>query len=263
MKQIRLVLIAGLLALPALASTVYAPANCQTTPVPVATNDCTGGVDASAAGSLSTDIQEIISSSLFSGPVLLTSVALRPNPNAGAPGGVNTVTSATVAMTLGAQVTATSPSAGCTALPTQAGCNTTLLPTGGETTLFNGSATFTTTNTGTPRGFDFLVTFTTPFLYNPANGNLQFDLILPGNAITNVSPGGGVLSFEAVAGSNRQSTVGGVLALAGSSTGSAISGLVLQLSGTPQTPTPEPSTFLMLGGGLLGLVFFARKRATR
>ncbi|MBV6491606.1 MAG: PEP-CTERM sorting domain-containing protein [Fimbriimonadaceae bacterium] len=46
-----------------------------------------------------------------------------------------------------------------------------------ETQVFSGSVALSSANTGgVPRDFDVVLTFSTPFLYNPANGNLLWEV---------------------------------------------------------------------------------------
>jgi len=49
-----------------------------------------------------------------------------------------------------------------------------------ETLVFDGPVTFSTTANSSPRGFDFLVEFTEPFIYDPGRGNLLVDITTTG-----------------------------------------------------------------------------------
>jgi hypothetical protein len=64
-----------------------------------------------------------------------------------------------------------------------------------NTLVFDGTVTVTTGNLpgpGNTRQFDYVVPFTTPFLYDPAAGNLVLDLQIVGN--------GSALTFDTVSG---------------------------------------------------------------
>ena len=255
-----LVLVAAVLCLAALpasaTTTVILPPACESV-------DCVGSTPAISLP-FSVQIQQIFSSSLFvddgfTGPVSITGVSLRPST-------VNTATAGDVNLTLMAGTTAVFGDAGCTDLKpggggTSAGC-TYLAPlsTAGLTTVFSGIQHFTTTNTGTPRTFDYTVMFTTPLIYDPTAGssNLLFDILIAANGVTNVV--GGTMGFQAIGGANRQPGTGAVTFSALSQNLPA-SGLVVQFITEPvASEIPEPATFGLIGAGLASLFLVRRRR---
>lgn len=237
------------LAIPLSAGTIILPSAC-------ASVDCPG-TTATANLPVPFELQQIFDASMFTGitgPITVTGISLRPAPT------VNTATSAVLNMTLKEGTTSTDPNAGCTALSpgTNAGCTYTApLSTAGDTTIFSGDETFSTTNTGSPRGFDYGVPLTTSFTYNPEGGsNLLLDLTIAPNGL---SSNNGNLVFEAIGGSNRQSGTGAVTssALTGSA---AASGLVVELTYSQAASTPEPGTLVLLGAGFAAAGLLRRRR---
>ena len=124
------------------------------------------------------------------------------------------------------------------------------------TTVYSGPLTITTTVPGT---FDYLVTFQTPFIYNPALGNLLLDVLVPVSA-TASGPGFGFLTFD-----NANTLNDGVFSIVSISDGGATTGFAgtdgaiarffsSQVGGP--VSVPEPASFMMLafGAAMLGLV---------
>jgi hypothetical protein len=225
------------------ASSLIVPASC-------ATADCPGSQAVASVG-IAISIQQIFDASLFTGvtgPVSITGVALRPAP------GTDTATLGDVQMTILGGNTLQDANAGCTALPAATGCTyTTMLSTVGDTTLFSGTSDFSTTDTGTPRPFDFAISFTAPLTYNPTSGqNLLLTLQLPRDAVSGTN---GSLDFEAIGSGNRQSGTGAVESILG-----PVSGLVVQFSYTAVPTAPEPGTLGLLGVGLAGFGLLFRHR---
>jgi len=261
-KALLLALPLLLVALPASANSIVLPSACVAT-------DCPGSLP--IVSGLAIELQQIYASTLFTGitgPINITGVAVRPSPNVSPiVGTANTATSADLTATVTAGTTNVNPDTGCV-LPTNVGCTyTSPVTMNGSTTVFNGTTLLTTTNTGTPRPFDYLINFTTPFQYNPTTGqNLVLDLSTGTNAITNAN---GNVVIEAIGNTNRQSGTGAVIpqfALLGQST--AQSGLVADILYTPVNTggggggggnVPEPGSVFLLSGGLAGLALLSRR----
>lgn len=116
-----------------------------------------------------------------------------------------------------------------------------------DNTLF---ATYTLTGGLVPGGLTF---FGTPFLYNPASGNLLIDMV-----ITDISNPHASVNLDAMA-----RDAGGLFSrMHDFGSGFAGYGLVTEFNGTPTNVVPEPSTVFLLGTGLilLGVPAWRRRR---
>jgi hypothetical protein len=209
-------------------------------PNSLATNDG-DGTSTSTAGPASVRWLQIHDASQFaalSGPSFLTQFAYRPDTIVGQSG--------TRSLTLQIYASTTSRSVGglSTTFAENLGTNNTL--------VFDGTVYLTTRNLpgpGNTRQFDYVFPFTTPFLYDPAVGNLVLDLqiVATGSAVT----------FDTVSG---DPAIGRVFAF-GSSTAATGDIQASHVTQFTFAPVPEPATVALLGLGAAG--FLCRRPARR
>src|SRR5205823_9423878 len=129
-------------------------------------------------GFLPARFQQIVNASFFTGagaigPITIVGMALRPGTD-------DNAISGDLNLSLLAGTTSVDPNTGCS-FPSGSGCayGSSFLDTSGSTTVVSGVTHFATTFPGTnPRSFDFLLTFTTPFSFDPTvpSNNFIFDL---------------------------------------------------------------------------------------
>ena len=207
-------------------------------------------------GRSGSQVQQIYASSLFPGEELISGFSFRAYPGA-APSFFfgNTVSISDVVIQLsttsaGADESGSLPSA------------TFADNLGGDaTTVYSGALTLTTAATGIgAQPFDYTVSFSQPFLYDPADGNLLLDVTIPSGAKVSGS-GFGFLTFDtvntiddeiySVVNISSGSALSGTLSTAGAITSFAVSPVA----------APEPSTWVMMiaGFGILGVGMWRRR----
>lgn len=173
-----------------------------------------------------TPYQQLYSFDYFSEPTLITAMAFRADARSG---GAFTSTFSNVDVQLG--TTTVDPDAPATSFVVGTGM----------TTVRSGALSVSTAGTG---AFDLILSFATPFLYDPSAGNLLFQFAYTG-AVDVVTSGSNTqmdASFLSDDGMSRRFFGGGGDTL----------GLVTQFHVAPAPPTavPEPgSTLLLLGLG--------------
>jgi PEP-CTERM motif-containing protein len=171
--------------------------------------------------------QEVYSSSLFGGPVLITSLAFSPSDS--------TLYSANVDLRM------TTTMVGVGSLSPNLDSNFTVP----LTTVYS-NPTFSENVTGGSETFSLVFTFTNSFVYDPAQGNLLFDLLISGQNVA--------LSFS-------RCGTGPILSRAYDTAGfgNSADGVGLRtLIGFE--PVPEPGSFVLLGSGLIVLATTLRRK---
>jgi hypothetical protein len=205
-------------------------------PNALATNDGNGS-STSTAGPASVRWLTIHDASQFaslSGPSFLTQFAYRPDAILGQSG------PRAWTLQIYASTTSRSVSELSTTFAENIGTNNTL--------VFSGTVNVATANLpgpGNTRLFDYVFPFTTPFLYDPAAGNLVLDLQIESN--------GAALTFDTVSG---DPAIGRVF-YSGSSTGTA--GTIRESHVTQLIFVPEPTVGVSVLCGL-SLLIAKRKR---
>ncbi len=167
----------------------------------------------------------------LAGPSLLTQFAWRPDQTLGQSGPKS------VTLQIYASTTSRSVAGLSTTFADNLGTNNTL--------VFDGTLTWATANLpgpGNTRQFDIVFPLTTPFLYDPAAGNLLLDFQLSDN-------GGSSITFDRVSGNEftRQAAAPG-------SANATTAQFFVDSQVTQFTFVPEPATGALLGLGAAGFL---------
>jgi hypothetical protein len=183
--------------------------------------------------------------SALSGPELITQILFRPDSSTGF-----AFSSTLPNVQIDLSTTAKAPDSLNASFSSNIGSN--------DTMVFSGALALSSTNSGPaggPKDFDIIITLTTPFLYDPAGGNLLLDVRNFG--------GGSTTNFDA------QFSVGDSVSRlyttsangVGESAGFADSvGLVAQFVTALPNSVPEPSMLALMPLGLV-LLGLTRRRA--
>ena len=178
----------------------------------------------------------------LSGPSFLTKFAYRPDKVLGQSGPRSLI------LRIYASTTSRSVSEPSTTFAENLGTNNTL--------VFDGTVNLTTGNLpgpGNTRQFDYVFPFTTPFLYDPAVGNLVLDLQIEAN--------GSALTFDTVSG---DSAIGRVFSFGSSTaaTGELRASLVTQLTFEPPPQvTIRPSQVEVCWNSISNLTYQVQYRS--
>ena len=183
---------------------------------------------------------------LAGGGELITGMVFRPDSPDGGAFGPLTVNNLTISLS----TTSTVPGGMSTVFANNIG--------GDNTVVLAGSTTISSSDLpgpGNTRAFDVVINFDSPFLYNPANGNLLLDIL-------NADPSSNSLGlfFDAAGtGSTSVDRVWGPEGNPGAASGTTqvgSNGLVTQFF---STPIPEPTTLALAAVGLLGVGWRRRR----
>lgn len=242
------------LAAPALADTIIAPGGSGT---------AQGVAPLRFFGSGGSNTQMIYDASFFGGPVSLSALSFRAYPGAGPSGFfTNSITISDISVRLTTTTLSANEASGL-----QPGTNFAANLGTDFSTVYSGALTLTTAATGTgPQPFDYTINFATPFIFDPANGNLLLDVLIPTGATLGATSGFafGFLTFD-----NANILNDGIRSIVNINDGSATdgvldtSGAITAFNATPiAAAVPEPASWALLIGGIGAVGGVARRRRT-
>jgi hypothetical protein len=189
--------------------------------------------------------EQVYSATQFgSGPLLITGLAFRPDANTGAAFST-TLSNVSIFLT----TTANAPDALSPIFANNEGADKTL--------VHSGSLALSSADTGPaggPKAFDIVINLTTPFLYNPASGNLLLEVQNFG--------GGTTTQFDAQITSGDPVSRVFTIDVNGASdaTGNTDTlGLVTEFL-TAQVAVPEPSSIILFGSAALMFAAIRRRK---
>lgn len=180
------------------------------------------------------------------GGELVTGMAFRPDSERGGAFGPLTINNLTISLS----TTSADPDSLSTVFADNVGAD--------NTTVLSGSVELSSNDSpgpGDTRAFDVVINFDTPFLYNPAAGNLLLDILNLDLSNNNLG-----LGLDAERSSDSMSRVWSGPFNPGSSFGFAdTTGLITEFVFSPP-PIPEPSALTIMGLGLLSLATVRRRQ---
>lgn len=190
--------------------------------------------------------QQVYSYAAFFGPLTITDIVFRPDAGFG-----SSFSSTLASVRIDLSTTSATVGALSATFASNVGAN--------DTIVFNGALSSSSSFTGPsggPKNFDILIHLTTPFFYNPANGNLLMD-------VRNFS-GGTTTFFDtdvAVGGpTSRAFTTSSGVNSASADFLDDRQGLVTEFLSPTPAPTPEPASLALLFSSGLALAALAGRR---
>jgi hypothetical protein len=197
--------------------------------------------------------QQFYNASQFNGPVLITQIAFRPDGSLGSAFAATLpdiqIDFATTTRSIGLL----SPTFMVIDVPGfVSSVFSNNLDPGTDKTVFSGSLALSSADTGPvggPKDFDIIITLQTPFAYDPAKGNLVFDLRNFSTVETTFFDASTTidLSIQHVDAANVNATIGNRFA----------SGIVTEFI---VQAVPEPSSLALLGASFAGCALMRRRR---
>jgi len=201
-------------------------------------------------------VQQIYSSSYFTGPQSISAISFRTYPGAGPSFfSGNTVNVSDITIQAGVTGASGNDSSG---VADAVFANNLLNPQ----TVYSGALSLSTAATGAgPQPFDYTITFDNPFLYDPAMGSLILDFLIPTDATVSGN-GFGFLTFDTV--NTLDDGIYSVVDIfnGGATTGTqSTAGAITQFTSSQIAAVPEPATWAMMlfGFGAVGVSMRRRK----